>query len=184
MRRIRTTALAVLIAVLLPLGLQAQEGEGTDDPWAPLRGLVGAWIGSDRTSDSVTQVTHIYGFVFGGEFLKSQTRAVLAPAGDATNPTLHETVGYFSHDSERGKIIFRQFASDGVVSTHVLQDFGPGVLVFASEAVEDGGGLRERVTFRFRGRDTFDLAVDRAAPGGDYRTQQRLVLRRVTEAGR
>lgn len=101
--------------------------------------------------------------------------------GDET-AGVQEEVGYFSYDADRSLLVLRQFLSEDPVNTYTLQDSGHDAMVFVSEATESAGGMRARLTFRFSGRDRYDLALDLAHPGEDYRTCQLLTMRRATIA--
>ena len=182
MKMMRVAAVVALAIMLCPLALSGQQDGEAPDHWAPLRQLLGTWQGGDRTSRATSHVTHVYEFVLGDTFIRSRALAVFDPGEGEAIGEVHEDVGYFSYDSDRSVLVFRQFLSEGFVNTYVLEDSGPDALVFVSEARESAGGMRARLTFRFAGRGRYDLALDLASPGKDYWTCQQLTMRRAAEA--
>ncbi len=103
------------------------------------------------------------------------------PKEDGTPGEIHEDWGFFSFDSDREKIVFRQFLSEGFVNTYVLGDAEPGagVLVFTSESTEGAGGMAARLTFTFDGMNAYRLVLELAPPGKDFFACQTLMMLRV-----
>jgi len=178
--RARTVSI-VVSSLLLAIPIIAEEPEATD-PWAPVRVLFGEWQGSGSGFGGESQVRHTYGFVLQNNFIRSTTVSKFQPKEDGTPGEIHEDWGFISFDSDRGKIVFRQFLSEGFVNTYVLEDPGPGsgALVFTSENTEGAGGMAARLTFTFEEKDSYRLVLELASPGKDFFECQTMVMERVT----
>ena len=140
------------------------------------------WQGSGPGFGGESRVRHTYEFVLQDRFIHSTTRSKFQPKEDGTPGEIHEDQGFFSFDSDRGKIVFRQFLSEGFVNTYVLEDPEPGagVLVFTSESTEGAGGMAARLTFTLDGNDAYRLVLELASPGKDFSECQALDMERVT----
>lgn len=160
--------------------LSAIEADAAD-PLAPIRVLLGEWEGSGTGFGGESRVRHSYQFILQDQFIHSTTDAKFQPKEDGTPGEIHEDWGFFSFDSDREKIVFRQFLSEGFVNTYVLGDAEPGagVLVFTSESTEGAGGMAARLTFTFDGMNAYRLVLELAPPGKDFFACQTLMMLRV-----
>ena len=161
--------------------LSAIEADAADS-WAPIRVLLGEWEGAGSGFGGKSQVRHTYTFILQDQFIHSTTFSEFQPKEDGTPGEIHEDWGFFSFDSDRGKIVFRQFLSEGFVNTYVLEDPvpGAGILVFTSERTEGAGGMAARLTFTFDGINAHRHVLELAPPGKDFFSCQSLVMDRVT----
>jgi len=171
----------VMLSLSLTIPVIAEEPEAAD-PWAPVRVLLGEWQGSGSGFGGKSEVRHTYEFVLQDQFIHSTTQAKFQTKEDGTSGEIHEDQGFFSFDSDRGKIVFRQFLSEGFVNTYVLEDPEPdgGALVFTSETTEGAGGMAARLTFSFDEKDSYRLVLELASPGKDFFECQTLEMERVT----
>jgi len=171
----------VTLTLALTIPVAAEEPEVTD-PWAPIRVLLGEWRGVGAGFGGESRVRHTYAFILQDNFIHSTTLSEFQPKEAGTQGEIHEDWGVFSFDSDRGKIIFRQFLSEGFVNTYVLEDPKPnsGVLVFTSESTEGAGGMAARLTFAIEDDDAYRLVLELASPGKDFFDCQTLVMKRVT----
>jgi len=179
--RDRTVSI-VMLSLLSAISVTAEEPEAAD-PWAPVRVLFGEWKGSGSGFGGESEVHHSYGFVLQDNFIHSTTISRFQPKDDGTPGEIHEDWGFFSFDSDRGKIVFRQFLSEGFVNTYVLEDPEPGdgALVFTSEKTEGAGGMAARLTFTFKDEDSYLLALELAFPGKDFFECQTMHMERVAK---
>jgi hypothetical protein len=152
-----------------------------DDPWAPVRALLGEWQGVGSGFGGESEVRHTFEFIIQDHFIHSTTVSHFEPKDDGIPGEIHEDQGFFSFDSDRGKIVFRQFLSEGFVNTYVLEDPEPGssVLVFTSESTEGAGGMAARLTFTFDEKNSYRLVLELALPGKDFFDCQTLEMKRV-----
>jgi hypothetical protein len=80
---------------------------------------------------------------------------------------VHEDLGILSFDTARGRIVLRQFHTEGFVNEYV-QDVGASSkrLVLVTEAIENiPSGWRARETYSVPGPDEFEEIFELAAPG-------------------
>ena len=170
-----------IFSLLLATAVIGDEPDATD-PWAPVRVLLGEWQGAGSGFGGESQVRHSYAFVIQGHFIQSTTVSNFEPKEDGTPSEIHEDWGFLSFDSDRGKIVFRQFLSEGFVNTYVLEEPEPGddMLVFTSESTEGAGGMAARLTFTFYEMDAYRLVLELASRGKDFFQCQTLDMERVT----
>ena len=182
MMRLAVHVVSITMAIFqIATPLSAIEPKAVD-PWAPIRVLLGEWEGAGAGFGGESQVRHTYTFILQDQFIHSTTFAEFQPKEDGTPGEIHEDWGFFSFDSDREKIVFRQFLSEGFVNTYVLEDPEPGaaILVFTSESTEGAGGMAARLTFTFDGNDAYRLVLDLASPGKDFFACQTLMMERVS----
>ena len=149
MESVARFAIAVVLSLSLTASVIAEEADSADI-WAPIRVLIGEWLGTGSGFGGESEVHHTYRFVIQDNFIHSTTVSKFQPKEDGTPGEIHEDWGFFSFDSDRGKIVFRQFLSEGFVNTYLLEDPEPGsgVLIFTSESTEGAGGMAARLTPR------------------------------------
>ncbi len=147
-----------------------------EDPLAPIRFLVGAWEGRGEGMGGASEVSQSFELVFGGKFLRWQTRAEFAAKEEGGEPEVHRDVGFFSYDPERKQILLRQFLSEGFVNTYLLKEVGEdGSLVLETEQSEGSGGMRARLSIKVLEKGKYRGQLELAQPGKDFfacRTQE------------
>jgi hypothetical protein len=171
----------IALALSVTTSANAEEPEAADS-WAPVRVLLGEWQGVGVGFGVESRVRHTYEFVIQDHFIHSTTLSEFQPKKDGAPAEIHEDWGFLSYDSDRGKIVFRQFLSEGFVNTYLLEDPAPGSkeLVFSSEHTEGAGGMAARLTFSFDGIDAYRLVLELASPGKDFFACQTLDMKRRT----
>ncbi|UCE17073.1 MAG: hypothetical protein JSV84_09185 [Gemmatimonadota bacterium] len=124
---------------------------------------------------------HTYEFVLQDKFIRSRTRAEFETKEGKEKGEVHEDVGFFSYDSDRDKIMFRKFLSEGFVNTYVLEPIEPGgrKLIFKSESTESAGGMLARLTIEFVSGDEYKMLLDLAFPGKDFFNCQAISMNKV-----
>jgi hypothetical protein len=165
--------------MLTPVTLRAEEAE--PDPWEPIRPLLGRWEGATVGKESLSKVVHEYEFVLNGRFIRSTTQAKFESIEEGVEPEIHEDIGYFSFDSERGSIILRQFLSEGYVNTYVLEHASADSLVLVTEHTEGAGGYGARLRLLFSGPEEYVEKLDLLPPGKDYFTCQNIRMKKVVD---
>jgi hypothetical protein len=172
----------IVIVFALSAPLAAEEPEG-DDSWAPVRVLLGEWQGVGSGFGGESEVSHTYGFVIQDKFISSTTLSKFQPKKDGAAGEVHEDLGFFSFDSDRGRIVFRQFLSEGFVNTYVLEEQEPGKrdLVLTSESTEGAGGMAARLKITFEDDDSYRMVLELAPSGKDFFACQTLDMERVLE---
>lgn len=169
---------------LMPLcSSHAQIPVAEPDHWSPLHRIVGEWVGSGKGIGGTSTTSHTYEFLFKGKFLHSRTFSQFESDDPETLGEIHEDWGFFSHDPDLGKIIFRQFLSEGYVNTYVLESAASettdsDTLVFTSTSTEGAGGMQARLTIQFTGDDEYTMILYLARPGEEWFSCQNLVMQR------
>ncbi len=157
----------------------AEPAAAPADPWAPLRPLLGKWSGDGTGMGGESTVEHEYRFILQDKFVRMTTLAVFERAKDGTPGERHEDLGVFSWDGERGRLVLRQFLTEGYVNRYVMEEpDASGILVFTSEASENGGEMRARLTWDLEGDDAYVSTLDLAMPGKDFFECRRMRLER------
>ena len=166
----------LLVCALFISGVETSEKEKIDK-WKPIRFLLGEWKGEGEGSN----VVHTYKFVLEDRFIHSRTRAEFEPKEGEEKGEVHEDWGFFSYDSDRDKIIFRQFLSEGFVNTYVLEQDEPGgkKLIFNSENTESSGGMLARLTIEILNANEYRMLLDLAQPGKEFFTCQTISMKRA-----
>lgn len=149
-------------------GAQPAEPAGAapaPDPWATVRPLVGAWEASLDGAGAARRCE----WVLNDRYVFCRAALVRPPAEGNPRGDLHEELAVFSFDRERRALVYREFVVEGFVNTY-LCDGGqpgkePGKLVCTSESVENGPGVRARLTFEIADRFRFVEVFEVAWPG-------------------
>ena len=87
----------------------------------------------------------------------------------------------FSFDTERGRLVLRQFHVEGFVNQYVAEPaFVRKKLVFTTEAIENiPAGWRARETSIVLGSDEFEEVFELAEPGKEFELYSRARLKRA-----
>ncbi|MFQ5528277.1 MAG: hypothetical protein ACE5GX_18735 [Thermoanaerobaculia bacterium] len=133
----------------------AAEESASTDPWEPLRFLAGEWNGSiDGRLGTGTGKRH-YELVLGGRFLVMKHSSVRLPQEKSPEGDNHEEIGIFSVDGERNKLVLRSFNIEGFTLRYVCSR-ETGRLVCVTEEIENGRGIRARLTLTKQSRHSFE----------------------------
>jgi hypothetical protein len=171
----------VLATVLLPCLLVAQPEE-KDDTWAPLRPLIGEWVGTG--AGGVSKVEARYRFVLNETYIEARHRAEVSPTEENPAGEVHEDRGFMSYDRDRENFVYRQFHGEGFVNQYVLDSLSSdgSVLVFVSEAVENApAGTRAKWELTFSGEDNLATSFHVAWPQRDFQRYSENTLKRRTD---
>lgn len=151
------------------------------DTVAPLARLVGRWTGTSEGQPGKGQVERQYQRVLGSKFIQVRNRSTYPPQEKNPNGETHEDIGFFSFDSGRRRIVFRQFHIEGFVNQYALEPSSTvDRVVFLSESIENiPAGFRARETYVFSGSDQFEEIFEIAEPGKDFEVYSRSRLTRL-----
>ena len=143
----------------------------SDDPLQALRALTGEWVGKEEGSFGQGKGTRTYRSILQDRYVLSDNHSVFEPQPGLEKGDEHRDWTIFSYDSAHGRIVARQFNSEGFVNRLVQEKRPPGEpLLFVSEASENGPeGLRARLTLDFLSESEFSETFELASPGQEYR---------------
>ena len=169
---------ALLIGFLL-LHLFPAAAASEQDPFAPLRPLVGLWTGAGSGFGNESSVSHQWDLALQGIFLRLQT--VSTDRSPAESGEIHEDLGLLSYDTDTSGFVFRQYLSEGYVNTFdvTIETAEPPTIHFAARESESGGGLRVQMRLVFLSATEYRMELDLAAPGKDFSTCQRMQMKKV-----
>ncbi len=160
-------------------------GKEETERWGRLRFFEGRWKGTGTGRVGTSTVEREYRFVLSGQFLEVKNRSVYEPQEANPEGEVHEDLGFYSYDKERGLYVLRQFHVEGFVNQYVHQ-LGEGEdepLVFISENIENlPEGFSARETYRLLGEDEFVETFDLASPGKSFECYIENRLHRVQSA--
>jgi hypothetical protein len=149
------------------LGLaEAQEPANREkDPLAILRPLAGRWEGTIDGRLGTGKGIREYEWILDEQFLLSRHASVRMPQEKSPKGDHHRELAVFSFDSERNTIMLREFMVEGVVNRYAC-DAGDGRLVCVTEHVENGPGIRARLTLEFESPYAFTEIYELAFSAG------------------
>jgi len=157
----------LLILLVLPSTIFAQEEKETEDVWEPLRFLIGKWEGTGEGRPGFSTVEREYKFVLQDKFIEAKNKSVYEPQEDNPKGEVHEDWGLISYDQGRKKFVLRQFHVEGFVNQYVLDSLSEDgkTLVFVTEGIENiPEGWRARETYKILSDDEFTETFELAAP--------------------
>jgi hypothetical protein len=176
-----TSACGLIAVTLLSAGPRSNaQSTVSADRLAPLARVVGHWSGTAEGQAGKGQVDRRYQRVLGSKFIEVRNRSTYPPQEKNPKGETHEDVGFFSFDSARKRVVFRQFHVEGFVNQYVLDPSSTADrLVFISESIENiPTGFRARETYVFSAVDEFEEIFEIAEPGKEFEVYSRSRLTR------
>ena len=165
----RMKAVLLLCCLALPATGVTQEASGAAeaaDPWEPLRLLEGSWSGAIDGRLGQGAGKRCYEFLFNGLYLVARHTSVRLPQEKSPEGDHHRELAVYSYDRDRKTVVLREFINEGYILRYACET-SPRRLVCTTEDVENGRGMKARLTIeiadRFRFREVFELA----SPGQD-----------------
>jgi hypothetical protein len=145
-----------------PASVPAEETPAeTPDPWAPFHLLEGHWQGTIEGILGQGTGKRSYEFILDDKYLLMRHASVRLPQEKSPKGDYHRELEIYSYDSERETIVQRAFLVEGFVLEHTCDTEAQRV-VCNTESVENGTGMRARLTLditdRYRFVETFELA--------------------------
>lgn len=156
--------------VALPAGGDPQSASppGQSDPWAALRLLQGTWHGEVTGRLGRGTALRRYEFLFDDRYLVARHSSIRLPQQPTPEGDDHRELAVYSYDRDRETVVLREFNVEGYVLQYTckVQQLD---LVCTSEGVENGAGMRARLTVRiedrYRFEEVFELASSGEEPG-------------------
>ena len=154
-----------------------------ENPWAPVRFLVGDWEGDSEGQPGKGRVKRTYRFVLGDNFLHERNVSTYPPQPKNEKGEVHEHWSFFSFDHARHTLVFRQFHQEGFVNQYVMAVGSPaGTVVFETEALENiPAGWKARETYRLVPPDEFVETFELAQGSGAYELYSRAHFKRISQ---
>jgi hypothetical protein len=145
------------------------------DTLAPLAPFVGRWTGTSEGQPGKGQVERQYERVLESKFIQVRNRSTHPAQEKNPRGETHEDVGFFSFDSARKRIVFRQFHVEGFVNQYVHDSESSAQrLVFTTESTENiPPGWRARETYIVHGPDEFEEVFELAQAGKEFELYSR-----------
>ena len=140
------------------------EQSAEPDPWEPLRLLEGTWEGAIDGRLGQGAGRRRYEFILDGLYLLSRHASVRLPQEKSPVGDDHRELAIYSFDRERGTIVLRQFVVEGFVLRYACE-VEPRRFVCTSESVENGTGMRARLTVEISNRYRFEEVFELASAG-------------------
>lgn len=142
--------------------------------------LIGKWKGHGAGFGSTSVVEQEYELVLQEKFIRSMSHSV-AHDDEGQLVDVHDDWGMFSFDSDREAIILREFYSEGYVNIYVMSEGDdPGKsFVFTTEKTEGAGGLQAKLRLNLLSNDEFQMFLDLARPGENFRECLVLRMKRI-----
>jgi hypothetical protein len=134
------------------------------DPWAPVRQLLGAWVGALPGGG---QVRWQFAFTEGGKFLEVRGSPLLF-AGSTARSAAGEELGRISRDAAGARLVWNQFTYGGGVDRYQSVAPRADALVFESDSPESlPAGSRARLTLAPDPEGGLRATLEVAEPGKD-----------------
>ena len=154
-----------LILLLTMAGTLAQ-APAEKDPFAPLRALEGDWHGDiSGKLGTGTGVRH-YEFILDGKYLMSRHASVRVPQELSTQGDHHRQLTVWSFDSERQKLVVREFMVEGFILQSVCEVDGKMINCEAEE-IESGPGWQAKLQLEIKSPYEFIERFWLAEPGNE-----------------
>ena len=172
---------AVALCCVLAISGLAGASQAPTSRLSAVQPLVGKWQGTSEGQPGTGTLTREYRMVLGDRFVEETNRSVYPPQEKNPKGEIHEHRSFFSFDSARKTVVFRQFHQEGFVNQYVLESSTKqGTLVFVSEALENiPRGYKARETYTLIGADEFEEVFEIAEPGKEFTLYSRARLKRV-----
>lgn len=177
---------AKFIAILAWLsafaGSPSYAAEATEDPWAPVRRLIGSWQGVSTGQAGDGIVSREYALVMNDRYIQEVNISRYPPQAKNKAGEVHEHRGFISYDKSLKRLKLRQFHIEGFVNTYRQADPVPegGPLVFESESFENfSNSWKARETYDFVSDDEFLETFELAPPSKPFEVYSKTRLKRV-----
>ncbi len=134
--------------------------------------LTGTWRGQGSGfGNETSEITSSFTWVMEGKYLEIINESFFDPTPANPDGEHHTDRGFISFDASRGKVVYRQFNSEGYVNQYVLQErlSGDSLLIFETENIENfAPGGKARYTIRLISDTLMETVFDVSLPGSEY----------------
>lgn len=134
------------------------------DPMAVLRPLEGHWEGAIDGSLGTGRGVREYEWILENQYLLFRHDSVRMPQEKTPEGDHHRELSVFSYDSERQKIVLREFMVEGVVTRYGC-DLEGQRLTCVTEHVESGPGIKGVLTLDVESPYAFNERFELSFPG-------------------
>lgn len=143
--------------------------------------FIGRWQGTTDGQPGKGTVEREYTPILNARFIQLRNRTTYPPQERNPKGEQHEDIGFFSADSQRQRLVLRQFHVEGFVNQYVAEASSvEQTLVLVTESIENiPPGWRARETYRLLGPDEFEEVFELAPPGKPFALYSRALLKRV-----
>jgi hypothetical protein len=175
--------LILVVAICASASALAQKPTANTDPFARLRFFAGKWRGDQSGEPGNGVSEREYEFVLGGRFLQVRNKSTYPPQEKNKSGEVHHDMGMIGYDKARGRLVFRQFHTEGFVNTYVEQEGSDAKLFsFLTESIENlSSGWRARETYIVLNPDEFIERFEVAEPGKEFSLYSEAHLKRVQD---
>ncbi len=174
--------LKILGAALLLLAVATKAPAAEQDPYAPVRFLLGTWAGAASGEPGTGSAQRSYSFVLGNKFIQERNQTTYPPQERNKSGEVHEHWSLIGYDKARKLLTFRQFHQEGFVATYVLNPTAstPTKVVFESEQLENiGASWRARETYEIASADEFTETFELSESGKPFELYSRTHFKRA-----
>ena len=169
-RRTGPVAVLAVAASLLVVDVGSALGQATaasrEDAFALLGDLVGSWEGTIEGSLGTGTGVRDYELILDDQFLLWRHASVRLPQPSSPEGDHHRELGVFSYDTERERLILREFMVEGVVDRYVCE-LEDRRIDCVAEHVESGPGISARLTLDIHDAYRFDERFELMLPGNE-----------------
>lgn len=135
-----------------------------EDPLAPLRALEGDWHGDISGILGTGSGTRHYEFILDDKYLLSRHDSVRIPQEKSPEGDHHRQLTVWSFDSERQKLVVREFMVEGFILQSVCET-AENTITCEAEHVESGPGWQARLQLEISSPYEFTERFWLAEPG-------------------
>lgn len=170
----------VLLALIPLAGVPgpggSQEPAAPEERFAPLAWLEGEWQGYGLFPDDTSYIRKEFRYALRGRFLVERTIDLFPPPEPRTDYEIHQDEIYYYSSGEG--FAAKGFFVEGFVWNARVEAGGDTVRVVTTDVEGGPPGFAARVTLVRRGPDRYEGTFELREPGGEFRTVERLFMRR------
>ena len=176
---------ALLLGTMASPGLtwsQTAAAPAAEDPWKPVRFLVGDWTGESEGQPGKGTVKRSYRFVLANKFLHEQNVSTYPAQPKNPKGEVHEHWSFFSYDRARKALVLRQFHQESFANQYAMTagSSTSSSISFESEALENvPAGWKARETYEVVSPDEFTETFELASGGRGYEVYSKTRFKRA-----
>ena len=116
------------------------QSNGQSNSFDNISFIIGEWSGKGSGfGNDKSQINSSFQLSLDGKYIEVKNESIFEPTNDKPEGEHHIDKGFISFDKSRGKLIYRQFNSEGYYNQYVLNDSisNKNILVFETEFIEN-----------------------------------------------